>query len=279
MQPPTAARTDVIAGPVPSASGLAFAMQASLAKSTSGSYAARGIDLPPVEPLLTRSERAALEASQWLRPLAATLRHEILRKCEVRSLRSGADVYGDEAPGLCGIASGAVCVRLEGAASHVLDYLPAGTWLLDPSVLADASPLLRIEVHRRATVARLPRAAVRELLRRHPQAASALQALGCSGVRRVTDILQELAALPLRTRLSRCVLRLADNFGVADDDGIRIALAINQDAIAHMLHASRQRVNIELKSLEAAGLLRVERELVVLDRTALACASAQADGA
>jgi CRP-like cAMP-binding protein len=191
----------------------------------------------------------------------------------VRSLRAGAAAHGDEPPGLCGIASGAVCLRLESAGSHVLDYLPAGSWWLDPSVFADGAPLVRLEVHRRATVARLPRAALRELLRRHPEAVSALQGLGYSGVRRVTGVLQELAALPLRARLARCILRLADNFGRAEGDALRIALPIRQDAIAHMLHASRQRVNIELKALEAAGVLQVEKELRVLDRAALVCAS------
>lgn len=100
-----------------------------------------------------------------------------------------------------------------------------------------------------------------------------MQALGYGLVRRLTVLLEDLARLPLRRRIARCVLRLCDNFGVAQAGGIRIALALNQDEIAQMVRASRQRVNLELKLLEAAGALRIARELVVCERALLEAAA------
>ena len=225
------------------------------------------------EPLLTLAERAALDAAPWFAAIPLAIRRDIDRNCEVRTLRRGGAVYGPEAPGLCGIASGAVGVRLHGPGSRVLDYLPAGTWILDPSALAGGPPFMFLEAHPRATVVRLPCAVLGELLRRHPDAAPAMQALSYSAVRRLTPILEDLARLPLRPRLARCVLRLCDSFGIPQPDGTRIALALNQDEIAHMLRASRQRVNIELKSFEAAAALRIGKQLVVCQRAALEAAA------
>jgi CRP/FNR family transcriptional regulator, cyclic AMP receptor protein len=227
----------------------------------------------PHEPSLSLPERAALNAGPWFAALPMVLRHDIMRSCEVRALRSGAAVYGAETPGLCGIAAGAVGIRLHSAGARILDYAPAGTWLLDPSALAGGPPLLALEAHRRATVVRLPCDVLCEVLRRHPGAAAALQALGYAAVRRVTPILEDLAGLPLRRKVARCVLRLCDSFGRAQPDGTRIALALSQDEIAQMLRASRQHVNYELKSLEAAGALRIAKELVVCERAALELAA------
>lgn len=248
-------------------------MQSSLALPDLASTSAGPARRPKVEPLLTLAERAGLDAAPWFSELAPPLRQEILRHCEVRSLRHEAAVYDDDAPGLCGVASGAVAVALAGAQSRVLYYVPAGTWVLDSAALFGGPPLLRLQAHRRATVARLPAEALRELLRRQPAAAAAMQALGHAAVCHLTPILQELAALPLRPRLARCLGRLCEGFGVAQPDGTRIRIALHQDEIAHMLYACRQRVNIELKLLEAAGVLRIGKELVVLDRAALQAAA------
>jgi CRP-like cAMP-binding protein len=227
----------------------------------------------PHEPLLTWAERAALDAAPWLAAMPLAIRQDIERNCEVRTLRSGRAVCGPESAGLCGVASGAVGIRLQRPGSRVLDYVPAGTWVLDPSALAGGPPLLLLEAHRRATVARLPADALREVLRRHPAALPAMQGLGYASVHLVASILEDLASLALGRRVARCMLRLCDSFGLAQPDGTRIALALTQDEIAHMLRASRQRVNIELKSLEAAGILRIAKELVVCDRAALEAAA------
>jgi CRP/FNR family cyclic AMP-dependent transcriptional regulator len=223
----------------------------------------------PHEPLLTLAERAALDAAGFYAALPMATRRDIECSCEVRSLRRGAAVYGLEAPGLCGVASGVASIRLNRPGSRILDYVPAGTWLLDPSALAGGPPFMLVEAHRRATVARLPRDTFQQIFSRHPVAASAMQSLAYSAVRQLAPILEELASLPLRGRLIRCVLRLCDSFGIDEPDGRRIALALSQDELARMLFGSRQRVNAELKSLEAAGLLRIEKGIVVRERAAL----------
>jgi CRP/FNR family transcriptional regulator, cyclic AMP receptor protein len=248
-------------------------MRLNLARSGDSAQAAGFGQERPLAPVFSLAERVALHAAPWFASMPMVIRHDIVRHCEVQRLRSGDPVYPPEAPALCGIVSGAAGIRLHGREARPIDYVPAGTWILDPSALAEGPSFLRVEAHGRATVVRLPRDVLRELLRRHPEAAPAMQDLGHTAVRRVAPILEELASLPLKRRLARCVLRLCDSFGRAQPGGMRITLALNQDEIAHMLRASRQRVNHELKSLEAAGALRVAKELFVCEREILEAAS------
>lgn len=223
------------------------------------------------EALVALAERAVLRSAPWWPDMPPAVRHEFERHCELRALRSGAAV---DALGLIGVVSGALAVRLHRPGAQVLDYLPTGTWLLDAAVLAGGPPLLQLEAQGRTKLMVLPADALRELLRRHPAAAPALHALEHAGARRVAPILEDLASLPLRGRLARCVLRLCDSFGRAEAEGTRIALALSQDEIAQMLRASRQSVNSQLKALEAEGTLHIARELLVRRRAALECAAA-----
>ncbi len=73
----------------------------------------------------------------------------------------------------------------------------------------------------------------------------------------------------MESRLARCLLRLVQAFGVAQCDGIRLALAIHQGELAGLVRASRQRLNLELNRLQAAGIVRIDKELLLTDLDAL----------
>jgi CRP-like cAMP-binding protein len=84
------------------------------------------------------------------------------------------------------------------------------------------------------------------------------------------EIFEELATLPLSARLARCIRRLCDRFGQSEAGATRIALALKQDDLADLIHVSRQRLNLQLKTFEAAGIIRVHRELLVTNTESLA---------
>jgi CRP/FNR family cyclic AMP-dependent transcriptional regulator len=231
---------------------------------------AAGAGRRPNEPLLTLAERATLGGAPWLAALPPWTAGELLRHCRVRNLRARDCVYlAGDGPALCGVASGALSVRLRRPHSEVLDYVPAGTWLVDAGRSAASGSLLVLEAHRRATVVMLSADQLADLARQYGGLQQSILELSWAFLARLMAILEELSTLPLKQRIARCLVRLCEGFGVEDDDGMRIALAINQTEMALMLRASRQRLNLELKALEAEGVLRVEKELVVLDRAAL----------
>lgn len=80
----------------------------------------------------------------------------------------------------------------------------------------------------------------------------------------------DLMRLPLGDRLSRQLDFLATRFGVQRDKGVVISLRLSQEDLAHLLGASRQQVNVELKRMERASLIAVAREsITILDLPAL----------
>jgi CRP/FNR family cyclic AMP-dependent transcriptional regulator len=236
------------------------------------------IDPRTREPLLSFAERAALQAAPWLAALPGETRQELLQQCRVRILKANERVSGDP-PGhaLCGLASGVLGVRVRGPATSVVDYLAPGTWFVDAGALAGGTSCLVAEAHRRATVASLPAAPLLELARRHPALHPSLLALSGAITSRLFAILEDLAACSLKVRLARCLLRLADSFGVPERDGVRLALAVHQGHLAALVRASRPRLNRELNLLQAAGAVRIDKALLVTDLRALrAIASADA---
>lgn len=234
----------------------------------------------PHEPLLTLAERKTLAAAPWLAGLPPWVAADVLQHCRVRNLRARDCVYlTGHGPALCGVASGALSVRLRRPHSEVLDYVPAGSWIVDAGRTAASGSLLLLEAHRRATVVTLSSDGLAELARHCGGLQQSVLEIGWAFMARLMAILEELSTLPLRARIARSLLRLCDSFGADEEEGTRVMLAINQTDMALMLRASRQRLNLELKSLESEGVLRVEKELLVLDRRALEAAAPTGAGA
>ncbi|WP_432727527.1 Crp/Fnr family transcriptional regulator [Variovorax sp. W6] len=77
-----------------------------------------------------------------------------------------------------------------------------------------------------------------------------------------------LGAFP--ARLATSIERLAELYGSRDPTKGHIHLRLRQKDLAAILHVTRQTVNQELRSWEAVGVIRTEREtVVVIDSEAL----------
>ena len=80
-------------------------------------------------------------------------------------------------------------------------------------------------------------------------------------------------SLPLRARLAKQLLHLAENFGAPFPNRkseICIGLQLAQEELAQLVGASRQRVNQELKAMERENAIRVEaRSLIVCNAEVL----------
>jgi CRP-like cAMP-binding protein len=77
-----------------------------------------------------------------------------------------------------------------------------------------------------------------------------------------------LGAFPVR--LATTIERLAELYGSKDHAKGHVHLRLRQEDLAAILHVTRQTVNQELKSWKAAGVVRMERQaVVVVDSEAL----------
>ncbi|MEO7270219.1 MAG: Crp/Fnr family transcriptional regulator [Knoellia sp.] len=109
----------------------------------------------------------------------------------------------------------------------------------------------------------------RRLCAAHPGIQQHLTTLLSARVRRLSDQLLEAFFLPSDRRVVRRVLDLCDQYADTTDEP-RVLIPLTQTDIAELSGATRPTTNRVLRGLEADGLIRLGRGLVVvLDRDAL----------
>lgn len=232
---------------------------------------------------LAPGERHAVTSARWFASLPPALRHDILVRAVVRRYRHGwaCALRGSPADAWFCVARGAVRLSSGGSAGRAfsLDYLKPGQWFAD-DVLGDAARhTLDAQAHGDTTLLCVVRADFEDLRHRHPALADALLRLNASRLRALCRRLDEMASLPLATRLARQLQRLQRGFGLRQDDGVRIGLRLAQDELAQLLGASRQRVNVALQALVRDGVVALDARGIVVRDDARLAAAAHADGA
>ena len=121
----------------------------------------------------------------------------------------------------------------------------------------------------------LPRDRFRELIATEAGVRDALLAAVAGELRRLTTHVEELHFLDITGRLAARLVRLAHEGGTAiPDGGIRLRSNLTQGDLAAMVGCTRQSVNKLLGQFTDDGLLRLEREgIVVTDLDGLVTAS------
>jgi CRP-like cAMP-binding protein len=121
----------------------------------------------------------------------------------------------------------------------------------------------------------LPREQFRELLATEPAIRDAILAALAGELRRLTNHVEELHFLDITGRLASRLARLAAETGRAQPDGsIRLGSPLTQGDLAAMIGCTRQSVNKLLGMFTDDGLIRLERDsIVVLDLEGLARAA------
>ena len=225
-------------------------------------------------PVLTIDELHNIETGAWFSKLSLKLRSAILSRSIVRRLSDGKPLAtrGSAAEEWCGVALGAVrisTVSLSGK-QVTLTYAEPGTWFGDIALFDGLPRTHDADAHGTTTLLVVRKPDFKELLTQHVELYDALLRLNCRRLRLMFDQFEDLNTRPLQARLAKQLLLLARSYGVPQGEEIRIGLELAQEDLAHLLGASRQRVNQELKGFEREGALRVEpTRLVVLARDKL----------
>jgi CRP-like cAMP-binding protein len=212
--------------------------------------------------LFGRADAATLDA------VSAALR--------VRRFRKGETVFhqGDPGDALFIVASGSVKVVLpsnETAEPAIVAILGRGEFFGELALLDGAPHSASIVAVEPTETLVLHRETFLALLDDDPSLRRALLASLATEIRRLTGHVEDLHFLDLPGRLASRILRLASGRIRGRDDAIRVPWPYTQSELAGMIGGSRQSVNRMLADLAEEGIVRVEREtLVVLDADRLA---------
>jgi CRP-like cAMP-binding protein len=196
-----------------------------------------------------------------LQAIAQTLRRRRFRRGEVLFHE------GDPGDSLFIVASGAVKVVVpsEEGDEAILATLRRGDFLGELALL-DGAPRSASAIALEATeTMALPRDRFKALVASEPVIRDALLSSLAGELRRLTAHVAELHFLDLTGRLAARLARLAEEHGTREADGsIRLDAPLTQSDLAAMIGATRQSVNKLLGEFVEEGLLRLDRDAIVI---------------
>lgn len=199
----------------------------------------------------------------------------VARVLRTRRFRRGETIFHQDDPGdaLFIVASGSVKVVLpsdEGAEPAIVAILSRGEFFGELALLDGAPHSATVVAVEPAETLVLHRDAFLELVDLDAGLRRALLASLAAEIRRLTGHVEDLHFLDLPGRLASRILRLAANAGATSGEA-RIAWPYTQSELAGMIGGSRQSVNRLLADLSEQGLVRLERDhLVIADLERLA---------
>jgi CRP/FNR family cyclic AMP-dependent transcriptional regulator len=239
-------------------------------KSDIGTIAAMPVGRPVLDAVAAIPFFAGLGPAA-LEQLAASMRSRRFRRGEV--------IFhvGDPGDALFVIVSGDVKISLpsDDGEEAILATLRAGD-VFGELALLDGAPRSASATARSATeTVVLPRDRFRELIATEAGVRDALLASIAGELRRLTTHVEELHFLDMTGRLAARLVRLAQDGGtLRADGGIQLMSTLTQGDLAAMVGCTRQSVNKLLGQFTDDGLIRLEREgIVVTDIDGLTAAS------
>ncbi len=201
------------------------------------------------------------------------------RGMRTRRFRRGEVIFhlGDPGDALFIVMSGAIKIMIPSDAGDeaILATLRAGDVFGELAVLDGAPRSATATALEPTETLVLPRAQFRELLATEPAIRDALLASLAGELRRLTNHVEELHFLDITGRLASRLVRLATESGNEQDDGtVRLGSPLTQGDLAAMIGCTRQSVNKLLGMFTDDGLIRLDRDsIVILDLDGLASAS------
>jgi CRP-like cAMP-binding protein len=203
--------------------------------------------------------------------LAATMR--------TRRFRRGEVIFhvGDPGDALFVILAGEVKISLpsETGDEAILATLRPGEFFGELALLDGAPRSASASALSATETVVMPRDRFRELIASEAPVRDALLAALATELRRLTTHVEELHFLDITGRLAARLVRLAQDGGsTASDGSIRLRTNLTQTELAAMVGCTRQSVNKLLGQFTDDGLLRLERDgIVVTDLDGLIAAS------
>lgn len=122
------------------------------------------------------------------------------------------------------------------------------------------------EVMETSVIFKISRTSFEELLMQYPRLALNVIRLLGARLRLACDSMTDLASQMTDVRLSRALLRLAQNWGVERKEGVMLQIKLTNEELANMIGASRQTVNEALRDFCTRGFIDIRRRVITIPR-------------
>ncbi len=217
----------------------------------------------------TRPLNETLASMPLFAGLDASALESVARSLRARRFRRGEVIFhlGDPGDALFIVASGAVKISLpsETGEEAILATLRPGDFFGELALLDGAPRSASAAALEPTETLVLPRNRFRELIANEPVIRDAVLTSLSRELRRLTQHVEELHFLDITGRLAARLTRLADEQGSRQGDGaIRLDAPLTQSDLAAMVGCTRQSVNKLLGLFVDDGLIRLDRDAIVI---------------
>jgi len=145
---------------------------------------------------------------------------------------------------------------------------------------AEAPVPTHVEAFDHSVVCTLHRTLFEEILRHTPEIGVRVIRVLARRLRAAEQEIEDLALRSVPGRLAALLLRLGEEYGEPQDQGIRLSLRLTHQDLAHMVGSTRETVTALINRFRDEGLITVDhRVLVILDRDRLRQVASRGMGA
>lgn len=209
-----------------------------------------------------------LKSSRLLEMLDADQLVVIERQSRWKKFPRGTPIYlpGEIADSIYLVADGLVklCHLTADGKASTLAFIKVGEVFGELSLLEVSNRDEYCEAVEDTTIVRIPRDALLPFMEANMQFVVAITKIVGFRRRRIENRLKSLLFASNQQRLAHLLLDLAEQFGSAVDEGIRIGLKLSHQELANLIGTTRETVTILLGKMKAEGIVDGRRESVVL---------------
>jgi CRP-like cAMP-binding protein len=220
----------------------------------------------PRVPLDKSAAIARVSAMGWLARQSPELRQALLQPARLRRFQAGAVIYraGAAPAGMFGLVEGRWALKVP-PSQALISVQDAGRWAGDAAAMRRRPAMITIQAMTPCRVLHLSQADF-DLLVRDPEHCRAIAALTAEGLGEAVTVVANLVQPGSALRVAQRLLTFVGLYG-----DVRLALGgLSQADLAIMCGLSRQTLNKELRSLQAAGVVSITyRTIEILDLGAL----------
>lgn len=224
--------------------------------------------------MLSNEIRKVLSQNAWFASLPESLADRLLEKGKYKVLYDQQILHqkNDSADGFHCVVSGKVRISnytVEGK-ELVLTWIQPGNWFGEISLI-DGQPRTH-DAHAEGptTILKVPNSAFEQLFTQHHDWSQHIMRLLCQRVRATFSLIDETGCLSLKGQLCKRLSLLQQGLEEQQQPSQSMQLRISQDALAQLIHSSRQTVNKILQGLQADNVIALRYgKIVILNKIAL----------
>ncbi len=158
---------------------------------------------------------------------------------------------------------------------QILALLESGDLFGELTLIHEREPV-HVEAFEDTLICTMPRPDFAALVERRPELMLHVIKVMAERLRQAEDEIADLVFRDVPGRVAALLLRLGEEYGERDSDGLRLTLRLTHQDIASMVGATRETITTTLSRFRDAGLIAVDQHyIVILDPNGLRAASAQ----